>query len=764
MTLLPLIRRFITPAFLRYLVVGGVGFVLDAGGAEIFYHLGLDVHAARALSMTGAIGCTYLFHRYYTFTDSRKPVRTSSQFVAFGAVQLTAAALNYAIFCLVLWLQPFVMPAPLPGLWQDVFNVFAIGAGVGAGLVFNFLMLRLLVFPAGTPEEAAAKGEADKLSWRRLRTPGVWVVFAAGLIVSAASRVHQVLRFPDFPVPLGPLNPDVWVRLAQVRQFLTGRDFFSHAVAATNAPFGGISTPWTRPVDLILSAFYYLTTPAGVPITERLMLAACWMAPVLFLLAVALLAGAARREFKGIHVTVAVILLSVLNAWMTDYFTPGDADHHGFMSMLWCGILCLITLFPPRIGAAAAAGALLGGITWVSPEGLLLAAPVYALLGLEALYAPERMAALAAMTAGAALVAALGLAVERPFDAWLTPAYDTLSIVHVCLLAAISVAAIGLALVYAHGAGFRARILGVCAAAAGVAAFMYAVFPKFFQGPMADADPFIFQYFLPNVAETQPLFSLSGVKILHTLADPLLAAALLVLAFRHGGETLRAERRRYLALLAALLAYTFALTSVQIRWDYYLQPVAIVLCAALLPGIAGAAPAKFLALFRGVPRSWRMYFILWAAFAIVTAAIGLSPAKPQPGAGACLAQMRYVIQTQKLQPLLGPKAILFAPADAGGEIEFFTPYRIIASNYHREGTGLRDLRTIETATSAAQARKTLKERQVSATLFCPSQYPDSSWLHSLSVTQKYPSWLKPVPGLGFMEISGPVPVLAKVKE
>ena len=56
MKLHPLLKHFLTPTFLRYLLVGGFGFVVDYGGMEILYHLDLDIHAARALSMTGAIG------------------------------------------------------------------------------------------------------------------------------------------------------------------------------------------------------------------------------------------------------------------------------------------------------------------------------------------------------------------------------------------------------------------------------------------------------------------------------------------------------------------------------------------------------------------------------------------------------------------------------------------------------------------------------------------------------------------------------------
>lgn len=128
-----------------------------------------------------------------------------------------------------------------------------------------------------------------------------------------------------------------------------------------------------------------------------------------------------------------------------------------------------------------------------------------------------------------------------------------------------------------------------------------------------------------------------------------------------------------------------------------------------------------------------------------------------------MSQIRYVVQTQQLQPLLGDKnLVLFAPEDAGGDILFFTPYRIIASNYHREGAGLKDVSLVFKAKSAQEAAPILKKRQVGAMLYCPAFQEKGSWL-AAGNTKKRPAWMVPVPGLNFMDDPGKKPLLFRVK-
>jgi hypothetical protein len=310
----------------------------------------------------------------------------------------------------------------------------------------------------------------------------------------------------------------------------------------------------------------------------------------------------------------------------------------------------------------------------------------------------------------------------------------------------------------------------VMVAVAGVAvlAVMYLVYPKFFGGPMVDADPFIFKYFLPNVTEAQPLHKSPLPDVIRELAEPLLALFLLAATFWRNFKTMRPEKRRYLLLLGALLGYTTLLTLVQIRWEYYLQPIAIILCAALLPGVAMATRFR---LKKPPPRQWRPYLWMLVVFAAAFGFAKVAPTTDRSKQILCMNQVRYVLQTQQLQPLLGDNDIVvYLPENAGGDALYFTPYRIIGSNYHREAAGMKDMHALAGAKNEFDAYVLLSKRQVKAMLYCPTSYAMNSWLQQVTMPHKdrkvhYPQWMTPVGGLKFFdyEEKHPKPLLFKIK-
>ena len=54
--------------FAKFLVVGGIGFLVDAGVLTLAVrHLGASVYAARALSFSVAVLATWLLNRTYVF-------------------------------------------------------------------------------------------------------------------------------------------------------------------------------------------------------------------------------------------------------------------------------------------------------------------------------------------------------------------------------------------------------------------------------------------------------------------------------------------------------------------------------------------------------------------------------------------------------------------------------------------------------------------------------------------------------------------------
>lgn len=83
--------------FLKFLVVGTVGFVVDFGTLAILKELvGLPTIIANTISFSAAVVSNFTLNRYWTYPDSRsKPIR--SQMSQFTVVSLVGLALNNGI-------------------------------------------------------------------------------------------------------------------------------------------------------------------------------------------------------------------------------------------------------------------------------------------------------------------------------------------------------------------------------------------------------------------------------------------------------------------------------------------------------------------------------------------------------------------------------------------------------------------------------------------------------------------------------------------
>jgi len=718
--------------FLRYLIVGGIGFVIDAGGMELFIRLGVQVYEARLLSMALAIASTYLMHRLFTFSDSAKPKNSLQQFAVFFLCQSVAAAANYGVFCALLVLQP-----------QPVFfigRMVALCSGVAVGLAMNFVLLRRFVFPIERDE-----ARAHPLRWL------VWLPVVGYSLYLSLLRQGAVLKWPDVGYDLGPADSDVWLRLTQVRQWMAGGDFFDHAVRNTNAPYGGISIHWTRPMDVLLRFFANLMPP-DFPVDVKLLLASAWLPPLLGIIAFGLLMGAALRRFNHVHPVWCLFLLVAFSP-LQQYFPPGESDHHGLLSMLWCGVIFLL-MRPMSPRAALIAGAVMGLMFWISPEALLLIGLVLLTLGVLSLRKPAEMRSVAALSLGLAATSVIGLMVEvKPQNYFSFQAFDTLSIVFVALFSFIAAGAVLLS----HPAIMQLSAKRRIAAGFIVAGFALAAevlaYPKILMGPMADADPYITHDFLKHITEAMPLYAQPASVILKHLWQPLLAGIVLGYALILRS---RAGVQRQAQMLAMLLLGTLVIVMVQGRWTYYLQPVAIVALAGFLPSLA----QKSWSPFKQFEKPLRPYIAIFAVYILVIIGGSFITADAQDSSlWQCQSQMRYIVQSRQLQPLLGTQAFtLYAPPEVSGDILFFTPYRIIAGVYHREGKGLHDVADIAVQENAAAAKTLLKKRGVDAVLACPASEKTESWLHSLDAAH-HPKWLTPVTGFKFMDTPGPRPQL-----
>jgi hypothetical protein len=560
----------------------------------------------------------------------------------------------------------------------------------------------------------------------------LWAFLALVCLGLGVSYQIQMLALPHFGHLLLPYDGDNWRRLTIVREWLAGGSFFDHTIPRVNAPFGGIETHWTRFLDILLAGITHIA-PASYTLNQKLMFAAGWYPLIIALAALACLNRAASRTSSAQHL-LCLAALALFNSVPGDYFAPGDADHHGTLCALWCGVLALMARSPgPR--AAIGIGILLGCMTWISVEGILLAALVYTVLGARALLKPETADSLVLATAAAAVVAAAALLIQQPHDALTHVVYDSISIVHVLLLSLCAAGTLALRCVLPRLPTLPQRLTAAAAVAgAGVMAVMAATFPKFFHGPRVDMDAFVAAKFLPSIMEARSLFILPWQTAFAALWLPALAAALLAATW--DANLWRRDRWRQ-ASLAALLVLTFLPLLMEIRWNYYLQPVAGVIVAMLLPHWIMAARTPL----RLMPRRHRPWIALWILLFSVSAFTRLTGQESFNAVQECSLSEEYALQNGLVQERLGDSPlVLLADANVAGVAQFFTPYAVIAGNYDREAQGLKDLSEIYGAETAEEARPLLEQRAVGALLACPSVYPKESWISRLP--GKGAPWLK----------------------
>jgi hypothetical protein len=122
--------------FLKFAVVGGIGFVIDV----CLFHLALDYlqfnrTESALFSFPYCVCFTWLGNRYYTFRG-KSTGTWSAQAVRFLTVCLIGLVMNRGTFIILTHTIPFIYNHSIIGLM----------AGTGVGMFFNFFFSRRLVF------------------------------------------------------------------------------------------------------------------------------------------------------------------------------------------------------------------------------------------------------------------------------------------------------------------------------------------------------------------------------------------------------------------------------------------------------------------------------------------------------------------------------------------------------------------------------------------------------------------------------------------
>lgn len=132
--------------FSKFMVVGAIGFVVDAGTLFLFTRgLHLVLIVAQVFSFTAAVISNFIWNRYWTYPESRsKPIRR--QLTQFFAVNLAGLGIRSVIIWLVQplyerlsWLQTLIPP-------KLISDYAALATAVVAVLLWNFFINRFWTY------------------------------------------------------------------------------------------------------------------------------------------------------------------------------------------------------------------------------------------------------------------------------------------------------------------------------------------------------------------------------------------------------------------------------------------------------------------------------------------------------------------------------------------------------------------------------------------------------------------------------------------
>jgi len=121
--------------FLSFALIGGLGFLVDAGVLSLGLLVGLGFYSGRLVSYLAASTFTWYCNRSMTFRaeqgDSRK-----AEWLRFVMWNAAGGLVNLGLYSVLIAQGGLFVRAP----------VLAVAAGSMAGLIFNFLVSKLFVF------------------------------------------------------------------------------------------------------------------------------------------------------------------------------------------------------------------------------------------------------------------------------------------------------------------------------------------------------------------------------------------------------------------------------------------------------------------------------------------------------------------------------------------------------------------------------------------------------------------------------------------
>jgi putative flippase GtrA len=126
---------------LRFGIVGGIGFLVDAGVLHAMLTLGLGPYSGRVVSFLAAATITFILNRSFTFRrDSPSDTHPAGEWLAYLGLMVIGGLVNYGTYAAAVALSDPVHRYPVIG----------VALGSIAGMAINFWTSKTLVFERKT--------------------------------------------------------------------------------------------------------------------------------------------------------------------------------------------------------------------------------------------------------------------------------------------------------------------------------------------------------------------------------------------------------------------------------------------------------------------------------------------------------------------------------------------------------------------------------------------------------------------------------------
>lgn len=606
--------------------------------------------------------------------------------------------------------------------------------------------------------------------WNRARPVLlIWLVLALGLVAFALPSI----------LALKAADPDDYMRLAEVRDWLAGQSWFDVRQHRMGLP-PGADMHWSRLVDLPIAALLvlarlFVTEPGASAIAMALIPLVELLVAMLLLHRLMLRLGVMPRP--ALAATAMPLLFPVL----TSNFMPMRIDHHAWQAI--CALSCALAICHAGWRGSTIAGLLAALWLSISLEGLALVMALTGLMAWRTLRTGEP--ALAVFSAAFALGGLLLTTATRPLAALPVAQADQLSWPH---LAAFAIAAL-IASAGTRSASVGHRVTTLALAATAAASVLFAGLGAAAIDPFHTLDPLVRQLWLDNIPEGLPITRQDWQTRAILLWTPLIVLAGWLLEF-NGGKTcpepVAGCERVLVDRSPDDKGPNCAGGSIEpphrpIRHDTWaargwneLAVFALAACALSFLLMRGAVAAQLLAvpfsavlLARLFPRAAALPHAGYRIPAML-ACIALATPILASTAGRLIDRSVASPSSRQLRAATGappppcdlsslarlPRARILAPLDLGPEILVRTGHSVVAGSYHRNSAAMRAVIEVFSG-DPARAPAIATAQRATLLVFCPANAESAIYaarrtdsLANTLAKGEPVAWLRPLPDSG----------------